>query len=109
LTPGGLRAILPAFLMRLSAALLLVALAACGKSACQELGERICSCQPGGLSSGSCTTLVEQQLKTSSPGESRCQSYLDSCKAPPNVDLCEFMLTPAGKIACGLTPPPPPP
>ena len=104
MTPGGLRAILPAFRMRLSAALLLVALAACGKSACQELGERICACQPGGLSSGSCTTLVEQQLKSSNPGESTCQRYLDSCKAPANVDLCEYMLTAEGKAKCGLTP-----
>lgn len=89
---------------RLAAALLVLALAACGKSACQELGERICACQPGGLVSGSCTTLVEQQLKTSSPGESRCNHYLDTCKAPPNADLCEYMLTPEGKAACGLVP-----
>jgi hypothetical protein len=105
LTPTGTRAILPAFRMRrLTAALLVAALSACGKSACQELGERICNCQPGGLSTGSCTTLDEQELKSSSPGESACNHYLDTCKAPPNVDLCEYMLTPAGKAACGLTP-----
>ena len=105
MTAAGDRAILPALRMRrLATALALAALAACGKSACQELGERICACQPGGLTSGSCTTLVEQQLKQGSPGESRCQHYLDTCKAPANVDLCEFMLTPEGKAACGLTP-----
>lgn len=110
MTHGGVRAILPAFRMRrLAAALLLSALAACGKSACQELGERICSCQPGGLSSSSCTTLVQQQIKDSSPGESTCQHYLDTCHAPANGDLCEFMLTPAGKVACGLAVPPPSP
>jgi hypothetical protein len=93
---------------RLAAALLVAALAACGKSACQELGERICACQPGGETSGTCTTQVQQTLKTSSPGESRCEQYLGTCKAPAGGDLCEFMLTEAGKTACGLTPPPAP-
>jgi hypothetical protein len=81
----------------------LVALAACGTSACQELGQRICACQPG-LSSSTCKTQIEQQLKSSNPGESTCQHLLDTCNAPSGVDICEWMLTEAGKQACGLTP-----
>jgi hypothetical protein len=91
---------------RLAAAALLAALAACGASPCQELGERICACQPG-LASSTCKSQVEQQLKSSNPGETECKQLLGSCQAPEGVDLCEWMLTEAGKAACGLTAPSP--
>ena len=87
----------------LVAAALVAALAACGKSSCQELGERICSCQPG-LDSTSCKTQVEETLKSSNPGESACDALLGSCNAPAGANLCEWMLTETGKRACGLTP-----
>jgi hypothetical protein len=105
LTRGAPRAILPAFQMvRLAAALVLaVALSACGTSPCQELGQRICACQPG-LPSSTCKTQVEQQLKNANPGEGKCDQLLQSCQPPAGVDLCEWMLTEAGKRACGLTP-----
>lgn len=90
----------------LAAALLLAALAACGKSPCQELGERICACQPG-LDSNTCKTQVESQLKSASPGSSACEAFLETCNAPPDVNLCEWMLTKAGKEACGLAQPTP--
>lgn len=97
---------------RLSAAILAAMLAAatggCGKSACQELGERICRCQPG-LSTAACQTEVEQQLKTSNPGQGYCDDKLDTCKAPEGQDLCEYLLTANGKRACGLAEPLPPP
>jgi hypothetical protein len=92
---------------RLAAALALAALAACGKSPCQELGERICGCQPG-LGSAQCTSEIEQQLRSSNPGESYCRAKLDSCSAPEGLKLCEWMLTPDGKVACGLSPAPAP-
>jgi hypothetical protein len=91
---------------RLAAALLvtaLAALAACGITPCQELGQRICGCQPG-LSSSTCKTQVEQQLKSTNPGEATCDKFLASCSAPEGIDLCEWMLTEAGKKACGLSP-----
>lgn len=88
---------------RLAAAALLAALAACGTSPCQELGQRICGCQPG-LASSTCKTQVEQQLKSTDPGEAKCNELLASCVAPSGVDLCEWMLTEAGKKACGLAP-----
>ena len=89
----------------LAVAVLAAAFTACGISDCQELGQRICACQPG-LDSTTCKTQVESQLKSTNPGEAACRTYLGSCNAPPGVDLCEWMLTPAGKAACGLTPQP---
>ncbi len=94
---------------RLAAAALAAALAACGTSHCQELGQRICTCQPG-LDSGTCKTQVENQLKSTSPGESYCSELLSTCtaanpKAPAGVDLCEWMMTEQGRVSCGLEAP----
>jgi hypothetical protein len=86
------------------AAALAAALAGCGKSDCQELGERICQCQPG-LDRSACQTQVENQLKSSDPGEGTCRTLLESCNAPAGLDLCEWMLTADGRVACGLTTP----
>jgi hypothetical protein len=94
-------------MIRLARAVLVIAVAAlgaCGKSPCQELGERICRCQPG-LSTQACQTEVDQQLKSSNPGDTFCDQKLDSCKSPQDsIDLCEYLLTADGKRACGLTP-----
>ncbi len=90
--------------MRLAPLLLLAALAACGTSPCQELGQRICACQPG-LDSTTCKTQVQNLLNSLNPGTSTCDALLSSCTAPQGADLCEWMLTPDGKKACGLTPP----
>ncbi len=80
-----------------------LALAACGTSPCQELGERICKCQPG-LDSTTCKSQVERLLKSENPGKATCEALLDSCNAPSGLDLCEWMLTEPGRAACGLTP-----
>lgn len=89
-----------------AAAGLAIALSGCGDSACQKLGERVCSCQPG-LTSDTCKAEVEKQLKGIDPTrafEDYCQQRLDACNAPDGVQLCEWLLTKAGKDACGLTP-----
>ncbi len=96
-------------MLRLAAAVLLAALAACGTSHCQTLGERICGCQPG-LDSATCKTQVQNLLNASSPGESKCAEYLNTCKpenpkANGNPDLCDWMLTDQGKVSCGLEEP----
>jgi hypothetical protein len=94
--------------MRLLAALLLaLAAAACGDSPCQELGERICRCQPG-LGEDACRTQVEEQLKNVDPGDDFCDAHLATCNHPTGGELCEFLLTEDGKIACGLAPEPAP-
>jgi hypothetical protein len=86
------------------AAAIAAALAGCGTSHCQDLGQRICSCQPA-LDSSTCKTQVQNLLNSSSPGEAYCAELLSSCNAPAGQDLCEWMLTPAGKQACGLSTP----
>ena len=86
----------------------LAGLAGCGPSACQELGERICRCQPG-LDSGTCKTQVERLLKSENPGKATCETLLGTCSAPSGLDLCEWMMTEPGKQACGLAPAAPAP
>ncbi len=93
--------------MRFLATLALAALlASCSKSPCQELGEKLCSCT--GLSSASCTTQVQDQLKQHGMSESTCDAYLATCKADLGVDFCEWLLTESGKEACGIAPAPAP-
>lgn len=90
----------------LCAALVLgLVLSACSDSPCQELGERICACQPGGLSADTCTAQVEKQLENLDPGDAQCEAWLGSCQAPAGKELCEWMLTADGKRKCGLAPP----
>lgn len=91
----------------LAAAALALALAlpGCGDSACQELGEKICSCQPG-LGSDACQNLIEDQLQDEDPGDSYCEGVLATCEPPGGANLCEWLLTEDGKVACGLAPAP---
>ena len=88
---------------RVALASLLALAAACSTSPCQELGERICQCQPG-TTKDTCKTQVQNQLKNVSPDEGFCQGRLNVCNAPEGVDFCEWLLTAPGKTACGLTP-----
>ncbi len=96
--------------MRRPAALLALALSlalpACGDGPCQELGERLCSCDPG-ATKDLCRTRVEDRLKDVDPSsaqEDYCQQRLDACVAPAGAVFCEWLLTESGKDACGLTP-----
>jgi hypothetical protein len=90
----------PALILALSAAVLA---AGCGKSNCQKLLERLCSCT--GASSDSCTTTIEDQLKAANPPQSTedvCGERLGSCNAPPGAQFCEWILTTEAKVQCGL-------
>jgi hypothetical protein len=108
------------------AAALALAAAGCATSACQDLGERICACQ-NGMTQDTCRAQVQDQLNglgVDTPGlggildrmqagqpltfEDYCQQRLDACVAPDGVVFCEWLLTRAGKDACGLTPANPP-
>lgn len=76
---------------------------ACSESPCQELGERLCRCT--GLGSEECKRQVESQIDSLDPDgatEDRCSELLGTCNAPEGGDLCEFLLTEAGKRACGV-------
>ncbi len=108
-----------------------LAAAGCGTSACQELGEKLCSCQPG-MTTDTCKSQVQTQLndlgvdtvgfsatldriQAGEPTryEDYCRQRLDECTAMQEqagaTDFCEFLLTETGKAACGLTPANPPP
>ncbi len=84
-----------------------LALIACG-SPCQDLGERICSCQPVGVAQDQCKSAVKTQLGSGAqtPGQADevfCQQKLATCRDQPNGPrLCDFVKTAAGKVACGL-------
>ena len=107
------------------AAAVALASAGCGKSSCQELGEKLCQCQPG-MTQDTCKTQVQDQLNelgVESAGftgmldnlaagqlatfEDYCQQRLDACVGgaeAAGADFCEYLLTQDGKNLCGLTP-----
>ena len=81
--------------------------AACG-SACQDLGDRICSCQPAGTLRDSCRSTVRSDLgssygQASSADQEMCQKLLTTCpdfEAHPN--LCPELSTRAVMVQCGI-------
>ena len=86
-------------------ALAAFALSGCG-SACQDLGNRICDCQPEGALRDNCRNGVKSQLSSSSvtgDDQTFCQSKLATCPDPANdPGACDALHTEAGKAACGL-------
>ena len=96
-------------------ALAALTLAAGCSTDCQELAERICSCQPEGATRDNCKAQVKTQLerdpKPSSADEAFCASRLETCPSPgSDPGMCDRLNTCEGKVACGLAydcPPPP--
>jgi hypothetical protein len=83
-----------------------LAAASCSTSPCQDLGQRLCGCT--GLTSDTCKTQVEEQLKRLDPPQAtldHCQQVLDTCNAPSGASFCEWLKTSDGMAACGLVPP----
>ena len=81
-------------------------------SPCQDLGERICQCEPEGQVRNNCKTNVKARVNASSPSSSEdayCESILGTCPDPNgNVDACAYMLnTCQGRVSCGLAYPTP--
>lgn len=94
----------PSLALALAAGL---AAAGCSTSPCQELGEKLCACT--GLTSDTCTTQVETQLKSADPDQAtldRCQALLDRCQPPAGALFCEWLRTDTAQVACGLAPDP---
>jgi hypothetical protein len=94
----------------LAAALAALAAAACG-SPCQDLGDRICDCQPQGTSRDSCRSTVKSTLSANNPTgdqQDTCRHLLDTCVAPAGAaNICDFVNSEAGKQACGMAYPVP--
>jgi len=93
----------PALPLVLAAALVA---AACG-SPCQELGDRICNCNPGGVIRDTCKSAVKNQLSASGEptqeDQNRCQALLATCPDPgDDPTICDALATAQGKARCGL-------
>lgn len=98
-------------LAALAFAVLAATAAGCG-SACQDLGNRICNCQPLGPLRNTCNSGVSAQLgqgvqPATSADQAFCQSKLATCPDPLNdPSICDALNTAAGKQLCGLAYPP---
>jgi len=88
-----------------------LAVAACG-SACQDLGSRICSCQPAGTLRDNCNASVKNELgssygQASGADETTCQKLLTTCPDfVAHPDQCAVLNVASGMTACGLAYPP---
>jgi hypothetical protein len=89
------------------AGLAVLALTACG-SPCQDLGHRICLCQPAGALRDACNKAVQDQIGSGNPKPHQseqdfCESKLSTCPNPStDGTACDRQQTAEGKIACGL-------
>ncbi len=94
---------------KLLAPLALAALAlgpvGCG-SPCQDLAERICSCQPAGTLRDNCNSSVKTQIGSLQPSgndQAFCAQKLKECPDfGAHQDQCPVLQTQQGKAECGL-------
>ncbi|HTP50595.1 MAG TPA: hypothetical protein VMK42_07855 [Anaeromyxobacteraceae bacterium] len=104
--------------LALAGAGLVVSLAASGcTNSCQELGDRICNCQPVGAPQTACQTDVRNRISAANPNSgqlSYCSNLLKTCPEPPanwNASSppveCALLETCQGKVNCGLALPQP--
>jgi hypothetical protein len=99
--------------MRSLALALAAALLATGCSnACQDLGERLCSCTPAGTTKNSCVQGVKTEVDRLNPGkdvQAVCSKKLETCYARTDpatgqsIDFCDWIDGRCGKAACGLS------
>jgi len=78
----------------------------CG-SPCQDLAQRICSCQPVGVFRDNCNNAAKNQLSNgpspTSADEQRCTDLLKTCPDPAHdAFACDEMNTATGKAECGM-------
>jgi len=98
-----------ALLVLCAAVLCATTLAGCG-NACQDLGDRLCSCVGAGTTRDTCKQQIKNQLEDvglDGTNKGFCAQKLDSCNAPAGAQFCEWINTEAGKVACGLAFPDP--
>jgi len=90
-----------------------LALAASGcTSPCQELGDRICNCQPVGSARSACQVDVKNRLSAANPSSSQedyCSSRLATCPDPGTSwnatsppPECTLLNSCQGMVNCGL-------
>jgi len=104
----------------LAGAALAMSLAAAGcSSPCQDLGDRVCNCQPAGATQTACRTDVKNRINAAHPSgdeQSYCSNLLKTCPEPPSnwtasspPPQCALLDTCQGKVNCGLALPQPEP
>lgn len=88
----------------LSLALLLVS-GGCS-TPCEDLGNRICSCQPAGAERDACERAARAAVtgidRADAATQDLCDQRLDTCEAPQGLEFCDWLLTCSGKVSCGL-------
>lgn len=103
-------AILPALVPRSVAAAALVALGLLAQGCatpCEDLGQRICTCETSTTSArDACNRAVRATVMDANAGEAQqesCYQLLKTCPDPgSDPTACEQLKTAAGKRACGL-------
>ena len=89
----------------LAALALLSALSGCA-TPCEDLGRRICSCQPAGAERDACDRAARAAVtgidRADAATQDLCDRRLDTCKAPSSVEFCDWLKTCDGKVSCGL-------
>jgi hypothetical protein len=89
--------LLPACVLTLTLA------AGCGDP-CLKLADQICSCQPDDVSRANCSQRARNQegiFSVDKQDQDFCQHALDT-----NACVCQNLITPEGRSACGLSFPP---
>jgi hypothetical protein len=87
-------------LLLLACVITLTLAAGCG-NACLQLADKICSCQPDDTSRANCQQRARDQggiFSVEPQNEAFCQGKLDSAACD-----CQSLITPEGRMACGLS------
>jgi hypothetical protein len=87
-------------LLLLACVITLTLAAGCG-NACLQLADKICSCQPDDTSRANCQQRARNQggiFSVEPQNETFCQGKLDS-----EACDCQSLVTPEGRMACGLS------
>jgi hypothetical protein len=94
---------------RLLALAAAAALTAACTSPCQELGDRICECDPAGVGKDACLRQVDNAVTEADPTKSQedaCTGFLGDCHTASGAEtgaaFCEWLSSTEGKSACGL-------
>jgi hypothetical protein len=73
---------------------------------CEDLGSRICSCQPAGSERDACERAARAAVtgidRADAATQELCDQRLDTCTAPGGLEFCDWLLTCPGKVGCGL-------
>jgi hypothetical protein len=103
--PWAILAALVPRTLAIAALSLALALGGCA-TPCEDLGSRICSCQPAGSERDACERAARAAVtgidRADAATQELCDQRLDTCTAPGGLEFCDWLLTCPGKVGCGL-------